>query len=118
MLAYALVLNGLLGSLAAGGHVAQARTAAELGVICTIHGVIDPATGNTGERDPTPGKLACIEHCVLATASAVPLQPAVVIAVNPPVAIPQVTPDLVRDVGPGLAPVAAPPPSRGPPALV
>lgn len=69
LLAYALVLNGLLGAMGAGTQVAEARTAAQLGVICTIHGIGNAETDN---GDPTPGKLACIEQCVLFGASTIP----------------------------------------------
>ncbi len=63
-LAYALALQGLLGALGAGAHAAEARLASQLGVICTIHGVVDPATGQADGGDPSPGRLACVEHCL------------------------------------------------------
>lgn len=69
LLSYGLVINGLLGALGAGAHASEARTAAQLGIICTIHGI---AAGERSNDDPTPGKLACIEHCLLAVAMAGP----------------------------------------------
>jgi hypothetical protein len=67
ILAYALVLSGMLGAMASGAHIGQARLAAQLGVICTIHGIVDPASGRADGDDPSPGKLACVEHCTLAS---------------------------------------------------
>ncbi len=75
-LAYALALQGLLGALGAGAHAAEARLAAQLGVICTIHGVVDPATGQADGGDPSPGRLACVEHCLPLAASGPPPAPA------------------------------------------
>ena len=114
MLAYVLALSGLLGSITAGAHVSEARTAAQLGVICTIHGM---ASGQTDGADPTPGKLACIEHCVLAGAGTMPA------------ALPSnhdaraLTPTVMAHVIVVLAPriqqpITGLPPPRGPPHLI
>jgi len=112
-LAYVLVLNGLLGSIAAGAHVTEARTAAQLGVICTIHGI---SNGGSGQADdPTPGKLACIEHCVLASAGIVPA----VLPAGSMISLPEADAEAagisVVDQWHRIASVATPPPSRGPP---
>jgi hypothetical protein len=115
MLAYGLALSGLLGAISAGAHVNEARTAAQLGVICTIHGI-----GNTsgGTEDPTPGRLACVEHCVLAAAGGKPFVP----TADPASAQPAFSADahLRPNMGEGrrIAPVAAPPLPRGPPAFI
>ena len=115
-LAYALMLNGLLSAMASGAHVAEARIAAQLGIICTIHG-----TGNFAADDtqaPTPGKLACIEHCVLVLASTMPAMPEIGSAIGRPDRFANAPDNAVSDAGRLIAPVSAPPPSRGPPALI
>lgn len=113
-LAYALALQGLLGALGAGARTAEARHAAQLGVICTFHGVATPGA-EPGEIPPSPGKLACIEHCLLggtklarATADLLPL----------PLVWPRAVDASHREFS--LAPPTArtpgePPPARGPP---
>jgi len=116
MLAYVLALNGLLGSIAAGAHVTEARTAAQLGVICTIHGIADDGTRQSD--DPTPGKLACIEHCVLASAAIVPAVLPAGSMINLPEPDAEAAGMSVVDQGHRIASVAAPPPSRGPPSLI
>jgi hypothetical protein len=115
-LAYLLALNGLLGSIAAGAHVAEARMAAQLGVICTIHGIDNDAAGQSD--DPTPGKLACIEHCVISVASAMPALASAGTVVDEPA--PQATAASLPtpDAGRRIAPVSGPPQPRGPPALI
>ncbi len=114
--AYVLALNGLLGSLAAGAHVAEARIAAQLGVICTIHGIGN--SGADGTQDQAPGKLACIEHCVLGSSGATPavLLAAIDVIRHDPSS--RETGPVALDAGHRIAPVSAPPPSRGPPALI
>ncbi len=115
MLAYGLVLNGLLGAMGAGAHLAEARIAAQLGMICTIHGMAnesDPA------GDPSPGKFACIEHCVLASASAMPLLPSVSMAVLRVGLCEVLVPLTVPAADPSIALTSPPPPPRGPPALI
>jgi hypothetical protein len=116
LLAYTLALQGLLGALSAGAQAQEARLASQLGVICTIHGIADPALAS-GDADPTPGKLACVEHCLLAAGLAATMPrpaegPAQIISWSrfpaPPVAA-------SRRVS---SPEAAPPPPRGPPAAV
>lgn len=115
-LAYALVLQGLLGALAVGTQTMEARHAAQLGVICTVHGMVG-ADGQTDAKDPTPGKLACIEHCLVGASTILP----------PPTDTPpsfaswpdiQVTTLRFRaDDRDSQRTIAAPPPARGPPAL-
>lgn len=115
-LAYALVLQGLLGALAVGAQTMEARHAAQLGVICTVHGMVG-ADGQTDAKDPTPGKLACIEHCLVGASTILP----------PPTNTPPSVaswPDtgaqaafVFEDVRDNQRTIAAPPPARGPPAL-
>jgi hypothetical protein len=115
LLAYALALQGLLGALGAGAHAAEARLAAQLGLICTIHGIAAPEHASD-RTDPSPGKLACIEHCLLPSGAGTgPVAAAGVPAL--PVAWAQV--DLAPPVGASeaISPCAIPPPPRGPPAL-
>lgn len=115
VLAYVLALNGMLGSISAGAHVAEARTAAQLGVICTIHGM----TGNeTGGEGPTPGKPACIEHCVLAATNSLPMVPASGVAISRTDRLDQVAITSARDEGRKVARASTPPPPRGPPRLI
>jgi hypothetical protein len=115
VLAYVLVLNGLLGSISAGAHVSEARTAAKLGVICTIHGI---ASAEGGREDPTPGKLACIEHCVLAAASTMPVVPSTDAGVNRPLRLAEATRPQVRTIVHWIAPGSTLPQPRGPPSLI
>ncbi len=116
IMAYALALNGLLGAIASGAHAGEARLAAQLGVICTIHGMAGPASGAQGQTDPTPGKMACIEHCTIAAADLVPALPQAHLVL--PVRLPDVSAG--RPVADALAPLpfGRHPPARGPPALV
>jgi hypothetical protein len=116
MLAYVLALNGLLGSIAAGAHVTEARTAAQLGVICTIHGISNDGSGQA--EDPTPGKLACIEHCVLGSASPMPAMAVLGSHLNQPAVLAEGNNLPVMDDGDRISSVATPPPSRGPPSLI
>lgn len=116
MLAYVLALNGLLGSIAAGAQVTEARTAAQLGVICTIHGISNDGSGQA--EDPTPGKLACIEHCVLASAGIVPAMLPAGSMINLPEPDAETAGISVVDQGLRIAPASNPPPSRGPPSLI
>lgn len=108
VMAYALILGGILGAMASAGHAQQLNLAAQLGMICTTHGMVDPQ----------PGKLACIEHCVLAAG-----QLAAATAPNHAAAARSNDASTTeRPLTPGFAPglIAAwpqPPPSRGPPYL-
>lgn len=115
-LAYVLALNGLLGSIAAGAHVAEARTAAQFGIICTIHGVANSEADGTA--DPTPGKLACIEHCVLASTNAMPGVPANGAIISQPER--QVDAAIVPETGSvrRIGSASVQPPPRGPPSLI
>lgn len=115
VLAYVLALGGMLGSIAAGAHISEARTAAQLGVICTIHGI---AGAGHGQNDPTPGKLACIEHCVLATANAMPVLPSAGLSISRSDRLDQVAIAPTHGSGHRIAPVSTPPPPRGPPRLI
>jgi hypothetical protein len=116
-LAYALALQGLLGAMGGAAFAGDIRLANQLGVICTIHG---PELADEADptRDPTPGRMACIEHCTAAIA-----QPAVggqgaaqpLAIVWPPV---KAGWPVERDqVGPSARSGGPPPPSRGPPAV-
>jgi hypothetical protein len=114
VLAYALAVQGLLGAMGAGAQAGEARLAAQLGVICTIHGVVDPATGMAGGDDPTPGRLACVEHCLLTGGMGPGPVPTAATACE--LAAPVVS--AACKPGPVTAaayPSAAPPPPRGPP---
>lgn len=113
-LAYALALSGLLGAMGVGAHAAEARHAAQLGVICTIHGMADGEGPGAGS-DPSPGKLACVEHCQpggakpaaipAAFAEPAPAWPRAAAAASP-----------VAEAPPASCPSpACPPPPRGPP---
>lgn len=79
-LAYALALQGLLGAMGGAAFAGEIRLANQLGVICTIHGA-DIPSAETGQpdraKDPTPGRMACLEHCMpaVAQAAAPPSQP-------------------------------------------
>jgi hypothetical protein len=116
VLAYGLAMNGLLGSIAAGAHVTEARMAAQLGVICTIHGILGDDTGQS--HDPTPGKLACIEHCVLVSAGPMPAIAVLASHLDRPDLLAEGGNLPVMDDGDRIAPVASPPPPRGPPPLI
>ena len=115
LLGYGLALSGLLGAISAGAHVNDARIAAQLGVICTIHGI-----GNTsdGAEDPAPGKLACIEHCVLAAAGGMPFAAAAAPAFAQPALSAQAQHRPEIGEGRRIAPVAARPFPRGPPTFI
>ncbi len=115
-LAYMLMLNGLLGAMASGTHASEARIAAQLGVICTIHGTSNSVAHDT--QEPTPGKPACIEHCVLVLANAMPGMPVVGSTIDQPGLFAKVTGTAISNAGHRIAPVSAPPPPRGPPALI
>lgn len=112
-LAYALALVGLLGAMGVGVHAAEARHAAQLGVICTIHGMAD-GEGQSAGSDPTPGKLACVEHCQPGGAKTAAL-PAIL--PHPAPAWPRlVAPSPRAEAAPRTGPSPArPPPPRGPP---
>jgi hypothetical protein len=116
-LAYLIALQALLGAMAGAVHAAEMRLYGQLGVICTVHGPVDPASLEQRETDPTPGKLACVEHCM--PALAVPAKD----RAEAPAAFrwPAPTPAAwAQDdtSAPWLAPPAPPPPARGPPALM
>jgi hypothetical protein len=113
-LAYVLMLNGLLGAMASGTHVAEARIASQLGVICTIHGIGNSTADEA--QDPTPGKLACIEHCALASASAMPALSLAGATIQPPVLTADAATLRLADEGCRIAPVCLSPLPRGPPA--
>jgi hypothetical protein len=120
-LAYALALQGLLGAMGGAAFASDIRLANQLGVICTIHGPeLAGEAGATPDptRDPTPGRMACIEHCTAAIAQPAvsgqgPAQPLAI--VWPPV---KAGWPAERDqVGPSGRNGGPPPPSRGPPAV-
>jgi hypothetical protein len=116
-LAYALALQALLGAIGGSAHAGEMRLAAQLGVICTIHGALDPASGPPDGGDPTPGKLACIEHCLLTGQSGAGALPTASAAL-PAFHAAHVCALAVSVVAHGRGyPSAAPPPSRGPPVL-
>jgi hypothetical protein len=114
-LAYALALQALLGAMGGAAHAGEMRLAAQVGVICTLHGALDPATGLPDGTDPTPGKLACVEHCLLVGQGAGALPSAAPSAC--PVAHGACVAGGTGASAPPTAgyPAAAPPPSRGPP---
>jgi hypothetical protein len=116
-LAYLIALQALLGAMAGAVHAAEMRLYGQLGVICTVHGPVDPASLEQRATDPTPGKLACIEHCMPALAV-----PAMDRADAPLVfRWPDPTPATWTrsdTSAPRLAPPAPPPPARGPPGLM
>lgn len=112
--AYALALSGLLGAMGAGAHAAEARHAAQLGIICTIHGMVDGEGAGSGS-DPSPGKLACIEHCQLGGAKPAALPAALA---EPAPAWPRAVVAASAAAKAAPAPCrshACPPPPRGPP---
>lgn len=116
-LAYIIALQALLGAMAGAVHAAEMRLYGQLGVICTVHGPVDPASLEQRETDPTPGKLACIEHCM--PALAVPATD----RVEAPAVFRWPAPTLAAwtqddTSAPWLAPPAPPPPARGPPGLM
>jgi hypothetical protein len=116
-LAYALALQALLGAIGGSAHAGEMRLAAQLGVICTVHGLPDPASGAPDGHDPTPGKLACVEHCLLTGQGAsgfLPASNSFVPAVHGPHAASLFS---ASDAASSGYPSAAPPPSRGPPVL-
>jgi hypothetical protein len=115
-LAYGLALQALLGAMSSGVFAGEVRRAAELGVICTIHGAVDGADREGGPADPTPGRIACLEHCLLTAAQAGPPPNA---PQSQRLAIPQqIAPLALRDRGRAHTHAAAPPlPARGPPLL-
>ena len=109
MLAYVLMLNGLLGGIVFGAHVAEARIAAQLGLICTIHG--------TGPVDSSaPGKLACTEHCVLGSSITMPAVSLAAAAIGPPGLVADTATLPVPDEGCRVAPACLSSLPRGPPA--
>ncbi len=69
-LAYALALQGLFGAMSGAAFAGEIRLANQLGVICTVHGPALP--DGSKDPDPTPGRMACIEHCQLAAGMSAP----------------------------------------------
>lgn len=116
-LAYMLALGGVLGAMGAGPHAAEARTAAQLGVICTIHGMALPRHGGP-DSDPTPGKLACIEHCTLASSAPAPALPVLIADLFTPEPDRSEPAPIAVELVPGGSFSCIPPPPRGPPALI
>ena len=113
--AYALALSGFAGALISPMQASEARLAAQLGVICTIHGLVGQGEPREG-ADPTPGKIACIEHCAAAGFLAMPSAPLQHVGTEK--RLERLVTDIVaRDIDPSF-PQAAPPPGRGPPALI
>lgn len=115
VLAYGLALSGLMGSIASGAHAGEARIAAQLGLICTVHGTFDP---RSEQSDPTPGKISCFDHCTLSasTLAAVPLPASVLLAaLDPAVAVVDASDD---GLNLPVMSLGIPPPPRGPPAIL
>ena len=111
LLACVLMLNGLLGAMASGAHAGEARLAAQLGVICTSHG--------TGYSDRSaPSKPACVEHCVLASASAMPTVPLADVAITGSGPVASSAGQPVTDANDRIKPSFAAPLPRGPPAFI
>jgi hypothetical protein len=114
-LAYALALSGFFGALASPTQAAEARLAAQLGLICTIHGMVGQGDAQDG-ADPTPGRMACVEHCAASASGAmppVPLRP-LGSAAEPGSLLANAA---ASEADPAF-PRAAPPPGRGPPASI
>jgi hypothetical protein len=115
VLAYGLALSGLMGSIASGAHAGEARIAAQLGLICTVHGTVDPSSG---QSDRVPGKVSCVEHCTLASgalAKAALPSPVILASLEP------IAADFVHTHSSWLPPFASlglSPPPRGPPAIL
>jgi hypothetical protein len=114
LLAYTLVLQGLLGALSAGAQAREARLAAQLGVICTVHGIADPRHASDS-ADPTPGKLACVEHCLLGAGAGPAPPPSGGVALDVVSWSRSAAAPSVGAHQPGSSPECAPPPPRGPP---
>jgi hypothetical protein len=116
-LAYIIALQALLGAMAGAVHAAEMRLYGQLGVICTVHGPVDPASLEQRETDPTPGKLACIEHCMPALAVPATDRAEAPAVFHWPAPAPAAWAQGATPT-PLIAPPSPPPPARGPPLLL